>query len=402
MTRTIDHPRWDASWAVPSEHTIDDLGELGLLRVVPSSSTSRTFTLTMKARELASELQVQAAGTPTSNQPQSGTAVIGDRGESTGADDRPSPRPQSSEAKDPRKVAVMHGRDGAARDAVFDLLRRLRLEPLEWDDLVDFTGNAAPYNGEAVAAAFKIAQAVVVLLTPDDVGFLHPRLRGNREREDDREPTGQPRLNVVLEAGMALQSHPQETVLVEIGQTRGISDLAGRNTVRLDGSPGPFNSLANRLQAAGCPVHRGGSDWLSPSNFASLEAITREAPPEGRRTSQDQVDAIRFARHVAVELATIDRTLRNALEDGYWWNLHVESLPSEEWASARDSFSHNAALYETVAAAYVDADQMNKAAYNHAQGGHDGYDSVIRERLEQARRSVEAAQSAIRDFTRHA
>ncbi|WCB93804.1 hypothetical protein DSM104299_02520 [Baekduia alba] len=360
--------------------------------------------LTMKGRELdlERELGARTDRTPASDPAERVTADLSDGDQLNAEGDRSLLEPRTSESKDPRKVAVMHGRDGAARDALFDLLRRLRLEPLEWDDLVDFTGNAAPYNGEAVAAAFKIAQAVVVLLTPDDVGFLHPSLRGNREREDDREPTGQPRLNVVLEAGMALQSHPHETVLVEIGQTRGISDLAGRNTVRLDGSPGPFNSLANRLEGAGCPVHRGGSDWLSPSNFVNLEALTREVPPDNRRPSQDRVAAIRFARHVAVELAAIDRTLRNAIEDGYWWNLHVESLPSEEWASARDSFAQDATLYETVAAAYVDADQMNKAAYNHAQGGHDDYDNVIRERLEQARRSVAAAQAALSEFTRQA
>jgi hypothetical protein len=48
--REIDHPRWNSSWATPSEHTIDDLGELGLLRVSPSADKSRKFGLTMKGR----------------------------------------------------------------------------------------------------------------------------------------------------------------------------------------------------------------------------------------------------------------------------------------------------------------------------------------------------------------
>ena len=182
-------------------------------------------------------------------------------------------------ARDPRRVAVMHGRDIAARTAVFDLLRRLGLHPMEWDELVGQTGSAAPYSGEVVAVAFEVAQAVVVVLTPDDIGFLHPDLRGARETEDDREPTGQARLNVVLEAGMALQSRPMQTVLVEIGRTRTISDLAGRNTVRLDGGAKAINSLATRLERAGCPVDRGRSDWLDADSFARLDALSRTPPP---------------------------------------------------------------------------------------------------------------------------
>lgn len=180
---------------------------------------------------------------------------------------------------DVRKVAVMHGRDAAARAAVFGFLHRLGLDPLEWEDLVDLTENTAPYNGEAVAMAFDVAQAVVVLITPDEVGFLHPDLRGGREREDDREPTGQARLNVVLEAGMALQSHPVRTILVEIGHTREISDLAGRNAVRLDGTSQKLRSLASRLELAGCPVLRADNAWLDASAFAVLDALTREPPP---------------------------------------------------------------------------------------------------------------------------
>lgn len=178
---------------------------------------------------------------------------------------------------DPRKVAVMHGRDTKARNAVYNFLRRLDLAPMEWDDLVELTKTAAPYNGEAVAAGFRAAQAVVVILTPDDVGYLHPALRGDREHQDDRDPTGQPRLNVVLEAGMALQSHPTRTVLVEIGHCRAISDLAGRNAVRLDGTPERLQSLASRLETAGCPVQRSGTEWMDTTELSSLDALTRRS-----------------------------------------------------------------------------------------------------------------------------
>jgi hypothetical protein len=294
----------------------------------------------------------------------------------------------------------MHGRDEAARRAIFDLLRRLGLHPLEWDELVDRTGTAAPYNAQAVAAAFKETQAVVVVITPDDVGFLHPALRGPQEREDDREPTGQPRLNVVLEAGMALQSHPQRTVLVEIGRTRAISDLAGINTIRLDGSPAKLNSLASRLESAGCPVERKRSDWLDPVPFERLDAHTRDAP--GRVEADSPAGAAQatlHARHMSVELATAAGIVESALNNGHWWNVAVEVLPSHEWAAGRDVLAHHAgALYDVVAKAYVDADLMTKAALNAAQGGHDEYDERTRERLEQLQRSISAARGAIQEY----
>jgi hypothetical protein len=47
--RVIQHPGWDPSWGAPSEHTIDELVDLGLLRanpVVPAGSKVRSFAIT--------------------------------------------------------------------------------------------------------------------------------------------------------------------------------------------------------------------------------------------------------------------------------------------------------------------------------------------------------------------
>jgi hypothetical protein len=59
---------WDPSWAVPSEHTIDDLAELTLLRVEPSINKARTFVLSMNGRQFGAAL---IAGTLTPPGPQS-------------------------------------------------------------------------------------------------------------------------------------------------------------------------------------------------------------------------------------------------------------------------------------------------------------------------------------------
>ena len=162
---------------------------------------------------------------------------------------------------------------------MYDWLRRLELVPLEWGHLVDLTGKAMPYSGEAVEAAFGTAQAVVVLFTPDEIGVLHPELSdGDRAGNDGG---AQPRLNVILEAGMALQSHQDQTVLVEIGPTRTISDLGGRNTVRLTGAAKGLSELANRLEGAGCAVDKTGSDWLETGDLEELPALRRTADLKG-------------------------------------------------------------------------------------------------------------------------
>ncbi len=179
---------------------------------------------------------------------------------------------------------------------MFGFLQDLGLQPLAWGDLRARTASTNPYTGEVVELAFSVAQAVVVLFSPDDQARLHPDLRNEREPDYEQELTGQPRANVILEAGMALMSHPDRTIIVEIGHLRPISNLAGRNTVRITGgeSPGKLNDLASRLETAGCPVNRNSEDWLNTSRFQRLEALRRVEPSIHAQSSriQGQVDEL--------------------------------------------------------------------------------------------------------------
>lgn len=185
---------------------------------------------------------------------------------------------------DRRAVFIVHGRDLDARDALFEFLRSLDLRPIEFEQMVAATGSAAPYTGDAVVAGFKSAQAVIVLLTPDDEARLHGELRGVDEPEHETTLTGQARPNVLFEAGMALALHPDRTVIVEIGKLRPFSDVAGRHTVRIRGA-NSLHALANRLERAGCTVVWSGSDWLRTERFDALSAHKRA--PASESDSQD-------------------------------------------------------------------------------------------------------------------
>ncbi len=174
---------------------------------------------------------------------------------------------------DPRNVFVIHGRDEQARRAMFHFLLTLKLNPIEWSAARRMTQSASPYIGEVLKAAFANARGVVAVFTGDDEARLRPQLRNSGEPEEQLTP--QPRQNVLFEAGMAFGSHPDQVVLVEVGQLRTISDLTGRHAVRVAKGGHWRHDIADRLETAGCSVDKVGRDWLEAG--ADLERLATEA-----------------------------------------------------------------------------------------------------------------------------
>ena len=168
---------------------------------------------------------------------------------------------------DAREVFVVHGRNERARTAMFEFLRAVDLNPLEWSEAVQATGQPNPYIGDVLNAAFSRVHAVVVLLTPDDEARLSKSLRVDNDPPHEVELSGQARPNVLFEAGMAMGRDEDRTVLVELGEMRPFSDIAGRHVIRLDNSSQRRQELAQRLEAAGCPVNLDGTDWHSAGDF---------------------------------------------------------------------------------------------------------------------------------------
>ena len=166
------------------------------------------------------------------------------------------------------KVFVVHGRNVAARDALFDFLRAIGLQPIEWSQAVSLTGKGSPYVGEILDAAFAAAQAIVVMMTPDEVAYLRSEY-ASADDDAEKQPAGQARPNVLFEAGLALGRSPDRTILVELGRVRPFSDVAGRHVLRLTGSPEGRKDLAERLRTAGCSVDLSGTDWLTKGNLVA-------------------------------------------------------------------------------------------------------------------------------------
>lgn len=182
----------------------------------------------------------------------------------------------------PNSVFVVHGRDQDAKTAMFTFLRAVGVKPIEWTSAIAMSGKAAPYIGEILEAALARARAVVVLMTPDDLAQLRPDLLSPSDKPYERVLTGQARPNVLFEAGMAFATHPDRTVIVQLGNMREFSDVAGRHVVNLTNEYPRRQELATKLANAGCDVDTTGVDWVTAGKFVDPQA----RPPVRRATKK--------------------------------------------------------------------------------------------------------------------
>jgi predicted nucleotide-binding protein len=164
-------------------------------------------------------------------------------------------------------VFVVHGRNEKVRKALFSLLRAFKLQPMEWNEALKKTGQGSPYVGTILESAFSKASAIVVLLTPDDEARLKKTFLTKKDPVQERKLTGQARPNVLFEAGMAFGRNPNSTILIQIGDVRPFSDVAGRHLVHLSNVASSRNELATKLMNAGCRVDTSGNDWMDAGDF---------------------------------------------------------------------------------------------------------------------------------------
>lgn len=256
----------------------------------------------------------------------------------------------------PERVFVVHGRNLAVRDAMFTFLRALGLKPIEWSQGVALTGKGSPYIGDVLDAVFSAAQAVVVVLTPDDIAYLRSEF-ANGEADPDLEAKGQARPNVLFEAGMALGRAEDRTILVECGDLRRFTDVDGRHTVRMNNTPQMRKSLADRLKGAGCPVDTSGQDWMTAGDFTPpsgpgdglplgkrIPRVDRIGPKlDGHwfRSGGNRFDEVKLTNSGAVTLHRLNLVVPEALR-GHLQFVNdgaVQKLPAGKTATFKASTS---------------------------------------------------------------
>ncbi len=226
--------------------------------------------------------QLRSAGSPVAPPPAVSQPIPGRSG-AAGSKKRPA---KAAGRSTPNAVFVVHGRDTAAKNAMFAFLRSINVKPIEWTSAIALTKKAAPFVGEILDAVFAKARAIVVLMTPDDLAQLRPDLQQQSDKPYERVLTGQARPNVLFEAGMAFATHPDRTVIAQLGNIREFSDVAGRHVLHMSNDYARRQEFATKLRNAGCDVDTSGTDWVNAGDFVDPQARTPTKAPRRRRLTK--------------------------------------------------------------------------------------------------------------------
>lgn len=247
---------------------LDWLKADGLLEIV--TRTLNHLQVKLSASALAEDVKEQNASSELG--PPNGAVRVQAQGEQMAA---PSQNPI-----DKRKVFLVHGRDRQAHEAMLAFLRSLDLDPWDFDRAHSAMPHGAPHIDDVLKWAFEHAWCVLVLITGDDEARLRQVYWGKDEKEGERTLMAQPRPNVLFEAGRALALHEERTILVQIGESKPFSDVAGRFVHRLTGVPAERKKLKEKLQSIGCAVQETGN-WLEAGDFGDVMSHRGAHSPDG-------------------------------------------------------------------------------------------------------------------------
>jgi hypothetical protein len=227
------------------------------------------------------------------------------------------------------------------------------IQPLEWSQATKATGEATPYVGQILDKAFSMAQAVVVLMTPDDVAYLRKEFQSEHDEEFEKNPTAQARPNVLFEAGMAMGRDVRRTVLVQVGTLRPFSDVGGRHILRLNNNSARRQDLAERLKTAGCDVDLTGRDWHTAGSFELNEAKQSVSNSIENPTAQNPKITVSNPAEVVPGLTVAEAEIIQATPDHGWIYL-MRSAGHGQFVNAGkgDFFRETDASHQ---AKYVDA-----------------------------------------------
>jgi predicted nucleotide-binding protein len=185
-----------------------------------------------------------------------------------------SPKSRSVPAKRPiasnnNSIFVVHGRDTALSADLFAFLRAIGLQPLEWSQATKAAKGANPHVDDIIKKSMEKVRGVLVLFSPDEDAKLKRKFCSKADvRKGVGSLQGQARPNVIFEAGLALGAHSEKTILVQVGEVREISDIAGKHLVTLSNRPADRKELAHRLKSKlKFDVDLSGDHWLTQGNF---------------------------------------------------------------------------------------------------------------------------------------
>lgn len=136
---------------------------------------------------------------------------------------------------------------------------------------------------DAVTKIMEKAQAIVVLLSPDDDVHLKDQFVASYERATEGKVQGQARPNVIFETGIAIGAHHKKTVIVQVGDVKPFTDIGGMHILRLTGSDSSRHEFSRRLDDLGCKIDTDGDHWLRAGDFTPTSGKVKKS---GRRAKR--------------------------------------------------------------------------------------------------------------------
>jgi predicted nucleotide-binding protein len=165
---------------------------------------------------------------------------------------------------------VVHGRDAKLNRDMYAFLSSIGIVPMEWDHAIKAAkGGANPIVGDVISQAMERVQGVMILFSPDEEAKIRSKFASQADKRKALHLKGfQPRPNVIFEAGLALGAHSDKTILVQVGNVREISDIAGKHMVHLSDSFADRKRLADRLESKlKFKIDLTGTTWQTIGNF---------------------------------------------------------------------------------------------------------------------------------------
>lgn len=257
-----------------------------------------------------------------------------------------------SEKTNPKKVYVVHGRNVKARDAMFDFLRSIDLEPLEWEEALRLTNETAPFPQQVLDRVFETVQAIIVLITGDDIARLRDEYITAKDQEYERKLTIQARPNVIFEAGLAFGRIPKKTIFVELEKekTRPFSDTYGRLYVRLSNDVKSRKRLIDRLETAGCKTNiQAKEHWINAGDFEGVvdknsTNLVQEESPEQRKLEFTDEQLFILALIVESEEKASYRLLSESFREQFPDAYTVDFKSVMSWLKRNELIKHSLSI----------------------------------------------------------
>lgn len=169
---------------------------------------------------------------------------------------------EGKKAMSNNKVFVVTGRNEELRLSIFNLLRALKLDPMEWMEVIENADDPSPYLSKAIKKSIDEAAAVIIIMAPEEEAKLIKKMQ---TEPNDGKLFRQPRPNVIFEAGLALGVKETKTIILQFGEMRIFSDILGKHILRYRGEKKNVefkNDLLRKLEIAGCDC-KAGNDYYS-------------------------------------------------------------------------------------------------------------------------------------------